>query len=75
MRGDVHPNDPAMVDGAVFDGPCERLTRRATAAGWLTRWARSVRAQTAGRAARDGVEGTCFRAAADGAVWRLRRAD
>ncbi len=70
-RDDAHPSDRVLIDGAVFDGPYEGKLKRMTAAEWLARHGRDVRAGVAIRRARDGEEGACFRAV-DGVVWPLR---
>ncbi len=70
---ETHASNQALIDGAVFDGPCEGQLRRRTAAGWLSRYTHDHRASVAIRRARDGEEGASFRAAG-GVVWHLRRA-
>ncbi len=69
---EIHASNQALIDGAVFDGPCEGQLRRRTAAEWLSLYAHDHHASIAIRRARDGEEEASFRAAG-GVVWHLSR--
>ena len=71
---DIHPSNPVLLDGAVFDGRCEGLMRRRSAAGWLALYDHCPRAGAAIRRARDGAEGAAF-CSLGGVVWHPRRVE